>query len=46
VLQAKEHTLTPFSFVAFTFKLVVESIKKLGGASQREFDFVMKNPKP
>jgi hypothetical protein len=33
VLQTKEHALTPSPFVVFTFGLVVESIKELGGAS-------------
>jgi len=31
VLQAKERTLTPSSFI-ITFELIVESIKELGGA--------------
>jgi hypothetical protein len=31
VLQAKEHTLTPYPFVVFTFRLTIESIKELGG---------------
>jgi hypothetical protein len=33
VLQTKEHALTPFPFVVFTFRLAIESIKELGGAS-------------
>jgi hypothetical protein len=31
VLRAKEHAPTFFPFVVFTFGLVVESIKELGG---------------
>ncbi len=33
VLQAMECAKTPSLFVVFTFELVVESIKELGGAS-------------
>jgi len=33
VLQARECALTPSLFVVFTFGVVVESIKELGGAS-------------
>jgi hypothetical protein len=34
MLQAKEHTPTPSPSVVFTFGIIVESIKELGGASQ------------
>jgi hypothetical protein len=33
MLWTRERTLTPYPFVVFTFGLVVESIKKFGGAS-------------
>jgi hypothetical protein len=33
VLRARERTPTPFPFVVFTFGLIIESIKELGGAS-------------
>jgi hypothetical protein len=33
MLQAKECAPTPCPFVVFTFKLIIESIKELGGAS-------------
>jgi hypothetical protein len=33
MLQARELTSTPSPFVVFTFELIVESIKELGGAS-------------
>jgi len=33
MLQAKECAPTPSPFVVFTFGLIVESIKELGGAS-------------
>jgi hypothetical protein len=33
VLQAKECTLIPSSFVVFTFEIIVESIKEFRGAS-------------
>jgi hypothetical protein len=33
VLRTREHALTPFPFNVFTFGLVVESIKELGGVS-------------
>jgi hypothetical protein len=33
MLQAKERAPTPFPSVVFTFGLIVESIKELGGAS-------------
>jgi len=31
MLRAREHTLTPSPSVVFTFGLIVESIKELGG---------------
>jgi hypothetical protein len=34
VLQAKEHTPTPYPSDVFTFGFVVEFIKEFGGASQ------------
>jgi len=34
MLQAREHTPTPSPSVVFTFGIIVESIKELGGASQ------------
>jgi hypothetical protein len=33
VLQAKERTPIPFSFVLFTFELAFESYEEFGGAS-------------
>jgi hypothetical protein len=33
VLRAREHAPTPSIFIVFTFGLVIESIKELGGAS-------------
>jgi hypothetical protein len=33
MLQAKKHAPTPSPSIVFTFGLVVESIKELGGAS-------------
>jgi hypothetical protein len=33
VLRAREHTLIPYPFVVFTFRLVVESPKEFGGVS-------------
>jgi hypothetical protein len=30
VLQAKEHTQTPYPFVVFTFGLAIESLRSLG----------------
>jgi hypothetical protein len=38
VLRAREHALIPSPFVVFTFGLIVESIKELGGASQINFE--------
>jgi hypothetical protein len=40
VLQAREHAPTPSSSIVFTFGLVVESIKELGGASLPTFQAV------
>jgi hypothetical protein len=33
MLQAREHTPTPSPSIVFTFRLIVESNKELGGAS-------------
>jgi hypothetical protein len=35
VLQAKEGTQTPYPFIVFTFGFAIESIKELGGASDK-----------
>jgi hypothetical protein len=43
MLQAKERTPTPPS-VVFTFGLIVESIKELGGASQGIIALIELNP--
>jgi hypothetical protein len=43
VLRAKERTPTPFPFVVFTFEFIFESIKKLGGVSQKNWEPVPKH---
>jgi hypothetical protein len=35
VLQAREHTRTPYPSIVFTFGFTVEFIKEFGGASLR-----------
>jgi hypothetical protein len=37
MLQAREHTPTPSPSIVFTFRLIVESNKELGGASTTMF---------
>jgi hypothetical protein len=34
VLRTKEHTLTSYPSIVFTFGFAIESIKELGGASR------------
>jgi len=43
VLQAREHTPTPFSYVVVTFGLAIESIKELGGASHKFLIIIKKS---
>jgi len=41
VLRAREHAPIPSPFVVFTFGLIVESIKELGGASRVHFKKIL-----
>jgi hypothetical protein len=44
VLQAKEHTPTPYPFIVFTFGFEIESIKEFRGASHGIKALIELNP--